>query len=126
VPLFAATTVAIVVFSFTHTWLYLSYVLIACVGLGILGGQAALNAMASSFYPTSLRSTGMGWALGLGRLGGILGPILGGVTLQLQWSTRVLFLLSAIPVAIVTLAILVFCLGTQHRRTPVMPALGEF
>ena len=113
VPLFAITAATIVVFSMAHASLHTAYALIALVGFGILGGQAALNAMASSFYPTSLRSTGMGWVLGLGRLGGIFGPFLGGAMLQLQWTTSTLFLLSAIPTAVATLAILMFCLRRQ-------------
>lgn len=43
-----------------------------------MGAQAALNALAATLYPTAIRTTGMGWALGIGRFGSIVGPILGG------------------------------------------------
>jgi hypothetical protein len=40
---------------------------------------AGLNALAASFHPTSIRSTGVGWALGVGRIGSIAGPLVAGV-----------------------------------------------
>ena len=42
------------------------------------GAQAGLNALAATIYPTPLRATGTGWALGVGRIGAILGPLAGG------------------------------------------------
>jgi AAHS family 4-hydroxybenzoate transporter-like MFS transporter len=48
-------------------------------GLGVIGAQNAANAMAAEVYPTESRSTGVGWALGIGRIGSILGPALGGI-----------------------------------------------
>jgi len=47
-------------------------------GWCIVGGQPGLNALVATYYPTSMRSTGVGWCLGIGRVGGILGPWLGG------------------------------------------------
>jgi hypothetical protein len=44
----------------------------------VAGAQKSVNALAVMFYPTSVRSTGVGWALGIGRLGAILGRMLGG------------------------------------------------
>ena len=49
------------------------------IGLGMLGGQVGLNAISGTIYPTYIRSTGAGWALGVGRIGSILGPVIGGV-----------------------------------------------
>jgi MFS transporter, AAHS family, 4-hydroxybenzoate transporter len=66
-------------------------------GFCIMGGQIALNALAATFYPTPMRSTGLGWALGIGRVGSFVGPVAGGVMLSLQWSTLTIFLLGAIP-----------------------------
>jgi AAHS family 4-hydroxybenzoate transporter-like MFS transporter len=47
-------------------------------GVCIIGGQSAVNALSAHCYPPQIRSTGMGWAMGIGRLGSILGPIIGG------------------------------------------------
>ncbi len=47
-------------------------------GFFIVGGQVSLNALSSYMYPTHIRSTGVGWALGVGRMGSIVGPLLAG------------------------------------------------
>ncbi|SHN79010.1 MFS transporter [Bradyrhizobium erythrophlei] len=60
-------------------------------GFCIVGGQIAANALAAGFYPTSVRATGVGWALGMGRIGSIVGPLVGGMLLGLKWSVGELF-----------------------------------
>jgi len=55
-------------------------------GFFTFGAQIGLNALAAGLYPTVARSTGVGWALGVGRIGSILGPVLGGVLLALGWA----------------------------------------
>ena len=47
-------------------------------GFFVVGGQVSLNALGSYMYPTHIRSTGVGWALGIGRMGSIVGPLLAG------------------------------------------------
>jgi AAHS family 4-hydroxybenzoate transporter-like MFS transporter len=73
---------------------YEGLLMIATLALGtcVQGAQAGLNALAASFYPTRVRATGIGWALGIGRIGSIVGPSLGGVLLSLQWSPSQIFL----------------------------------
>ncbi|MDP9096325.1 MAG: MFS transporter [Pseudomonadota bacterium] len=66
-------------------------------GFCIVGGQIAANALASGSYPTAARATGVGWALGIGRIGSIVGPLLGGLLLSLHWSTEELFGAAAVP-----------------------------
>jgi AAHS family 4-hydroxybenzoate transporter-like MFS transporter len=75
-------------------------------GWCIVGGQPGLNAMAATFYPTYMRSTGVGWGLGIGRMGAIVGPVVGGQLMTLQWSNQQLFLLFAVPALISTLAMI--------------------
>jgi len=58
----------------------LLFTVTAC-GFCVTGGQTASNAAAAAYYPTAIRSTGVGWCLGIGRVGSIIGPILGGVLL---------------------------------------------
>ena len=64
-------------------------------GFCIVGGQIAANALAAGFYPTSVRATGVGWALGIGRIGSIVGPLVGGVLLSLKWSAGEVFVAAA-------------------------------
>ncbi len=75
-------------------------------GFCIVGGQNSANALAAIFYPTSMRSTGVGWALGIGRFGAILGPLIAGVLLGAHMSYGMLFLLGALAPVCSTLAIL--------------------
>jgi AAHS family 4-hydroxybenzoate transporter-like MFS transporter len=74
-------------------------------GCFIQGAQAGLNALAATFYPTSMRSTGVGWALGIGRLGSIVGPLLGGILIAHEWSLQQIFLAGATPALLAVLAI---------------------
>jgi AAHS family 4-hydroxybenzoate transporter-like MFS transporter len=77
---------------------------IASAGLGIIGGQNACHALTAGFYPTTIRSTGVGWALGIGRIGSIVGPVLGGVLLARGTPIGQVFWAAAVPAVIATLA----------------------
>jgi AAHS family 4-hydroxybenzoate transporter-like MFS transporter len=77
------------------------------LGVTVQGAQAGLNALAAMYYPTAIRSTGVGWALGIGRIGSIVGPLLGGVMLSLQWTPQQIFMAGALPAAVAAAAVLV-------------------
>ena len=79
-------------------------VTIASAGLGIIGGQNACHALTAGFYPTAIRSTGVGWALGIGRIGSIVGPVLGGLLLARGTPIGQVFWAAAIPALIATMA----------------------
>ena len=64
-------------------------------------------------YPTEVRSTGIGWALGVGRLGGILGPVIGGMLLGIGLPPRDVLLFASGP-ALATAALVVW-LGFVSR-----------
>jgi AAHS family 4-hydroxybenzoate transporter-like MFS transporter len=66
-------------------------------GFGIIGGQTAANALAAISYPTRVRSTGVGWAVGIGRAGSIVGPGLAGILVEAGISTQNIFYLAIIP-----------------------------
>ncbi|WP_024519176.1 MFS transporter [Bradyrhizobium sp. Tv2a-2] len=72
-------------------------VAIFVAGFCIVGGQIASNALTATFYPTAIRSTGVGWALGIGRIGSIVGPLVGGLLLANQIGPQSLFAVAAIP-----------------------------
>ena len=76
-------------------------------GLMIIGAQGGLNALAARFYPVSVRSTGVGWALGVGRIGSIVGPLIGGTFLTIGWKTREMLLFTAVVAVVAFLSILV-------------------
>jgi AAHS family 4-hydroxybenzoate transporter-like MFS transporter len=74
-------------------------------GAGVIGGQTGANALAASFYPTYIRSTGVGWALGIGRIGSIVGPVFGGIMLSLHLPLTTVFTAAAVPSLIGSAAI---------------------
>lgn len=74
-------------------------------GIGIIGGQTGANVVAALIYPTYIRSTGVGWALGIGRIGSIVGPVIGGIMLAERWPLPTIFLTAAIPAVCGSLAI---------------------
>jgi AAHS family 4-hydroxybenzoate transporter-like MFS transporter len=89
------------------------FVVVAVAGWTVIGAQPGVNALAATFYPTSLRSTGIGWGLGIGRIGAIVGPVLGGIFLSRQWSAEQLFLAAATPAFISCLAMFAFRYGAS-------------
>jgi MFS transporter, AAHS family, 4-hydroxybenzoate transporter len=91
----ACVSIAFIGQPFLSLSLLVSVVFIA--GWGIIGGQPGINSLAAVYYPTYLRSTGIGWSLGIGRIGAIIGPYLGGLLLTLKWTPKEVFLLAAIP-----------------------------
>jgi AAHS family 4-hydroxybenzoate transporter-like MFS transporter len=66
-------------------------------GAIVLGIQSGINVVGAMIYPTSLRANGSGWQLGLGRLGAIVGPVVGGFLSGL--SVPELYMWSALPFA---------------------------
>jgi MFS transporter, AAHS family, 4-hydroxybenzoate transporter len=69
----------------------------AFLGFGVQGGFVGLYAVAARMYPTEIRATGVGYAMGAGRIGGIVGPIVGGILIGVGLSISQNFLVFAIP-----------------------------
>jgi AAHS family 4-hydroxybenzoate transporter-like MFS transporter len=95
--------------------LALLFVIVFVAGWCVIGGQPGLNALSATYYPTDLRSTGVGWGLGVGRLGAIVGPYVVGRLVAAQWTTQQMFS-SAALMALLT-AIAVFALRYTMNRT---------
>jgi AAHS family 4-hydroxybenzoate transporter-like MFS transporter len=62
-------------------------------GFLTISAQVGMNAMAAGLYPAGIRATGVGWALGIGRIGAITGPLIGGVLASLRLDIQDYFLL---------------------------------
>lgn len=89
-------------------------IIVGLTGAGVIGSALAITARAANLYPTAIRSTGVGWALGVGRIGAVISPVAGGYALSAQWSQEELFAAAGIPALIC--AAWVFLLGIAHRR----------
>jgi len=74
-------------------------------GVGVSGAQIGLNAVTAASYPTAIRATGIGWALGMGRVGSILGPAAGGALLAAGWTTQSLLMAAVVPAMIASAAV---------------------
>jgi AAHS family 4-hydroxybenzoate transporter-like MFS transporter len=59
-----------------------------------IGAQMCMVALCATFYETSLRATGVGWSLGIGRIGAVFGPAIGGMLISAGMSTATLFLVA--------------------------------
>jgi MFS transporter, AAHS family, 4-hydroxybenzoate transporter len=81
-------------------------------GFCVVGAQIGLNAVAANYYPAYIRSTGVGWALGVGRIGSIVGPVLGGIMISLQWTMPAMFVAGALAQGLAATA--VFLMAVRH------------
>lgn len=84
-------------------------------GLGVLGGQIGLNALSGTIYPTYMRAMGAGWGLGIGRVGSLAGPILGGYLLAMGIPRPTLLLLDSIPFFFAAIALYAMYVAKRAR-----------
>jgi AAHS family 4-hydroxybenzoate transporter-like MFS transporter len=121
---FAVATASIALIGQPGISLALLNVIVFVAGWAIIGGQPGINALSATFYPTYLRSTGVGWGLGIGRIGAIVGPYLGGTLLGLNWGPRELFLAAAVPalVSTITMIAMIFAMKLPRSTATQRPA----
>jgi MFS transporter, AAHS family, 4-hydroxybenzoate transporter len=74
-------------------------------GFLTISAQVGMNATAAGIYPTDIRATGVGWALGLGRVGAITGPVIGGVLASLRLDIQGYFLIFGLLLAVAAVAV---------------------
>ena len=110
---FLAACIAIAVIGRVAAFPALLFISVVIAGFCVVGGQPAVNALAGTFYPTTLRSTGIGWALGIGRIGSVIGPVIGGQLIAMQWTNGSLFAAAAVPALISALMVV-----RLHRVRP--------
>jgi AAHS family 4-hydroxybenzoate transporter-like MFS transporter len=97
-------SIAVASIGFSGHSIPLTTIAIFCAGFCIIGGQGASNALSATSYPTAIRSTGVGWALGIGRVGSIVGPLVGGIMLTQRMSNESVFVAAAVPALCACLA----------------------
>lgn len=91
----------------------LLFIVVALAGASTIGTQIVANAYTGQFYPTPIRATGLGWALGIGRSGAILAPIVIGMLVGMNLPLQQNFVAIAIPAVIGMVAVLLI----DHRRS---------
>jgi AAHS family 4-hydroxybenzoate transporter-like MFS transporter len=85
----------------------LALLMVTAVALGFFGqgGFIGLYSVAARLYPTQVRATGIGWAIGLGRVGAIIGPSMAGLLIGMGWSQALYFAVLSIPFFVGAIAI---------------------
>ncbi|MFJ8066855.1 MFS transporter [Psychrobacillus sp. NPDC096426] len=96
------------------------YLLVAIAGACSTGTSTVNNAYLSLFYPTFIRSTGIGWSLGIGRFGAVIGPIFGGFLLDLSLPTHVNFIGFAFPGVLAAIAICFIQEKYSNFKNPIL------
>ena len=95
-----SSAVGMVIFAMAPNELNLLLGLILIIGILQQGGFTGLYATAAKLYPTDIRSTGIGWAIGLGRSGAVAGPAIAGYLIAAGLDMSANFILFAVPMAI--------------------------
>jgi len=93
-------TISMLVFGGLSMPVWLTLLIALCVGTTVQGGFNGYWAMAARLYPLRMRSTGVGWALGVGRIGAVLGPIVGGILVGAELPMAAIFAIYALPLAV--------------------------
>ena len=76
------------------------------MGCFLHGITIGLYTLLPRLYPPEIRSTGAGWAIGIGRLGAIVGPALAGYLFGSGFSPTVVYALFALPILLAFAAVL--------------------
>src|SRR6266436_3948618 len=93
-------------------------------GFCVLGIQSGINVAGAMIYPTSLRANGSGWQLGIGRLGSIVGPLVGALFVGLP--VPQLYMWSAIPFAVgAVVCFIIYKLNTARIKARPELAQGQ-
>lgn len=99
------TACLMLTFGFVHQELFI-LITFGLLGFGIQGGFVGMYSLAARIYPTEIRATGVGWAVGAGRIGAIIGPFLGGILIAQGLSMNINFIIFAIPTIIAGWAVI--------------------
>lgn len=109
--------VAMVLFISTTALLALALVVGVVVGALVNGCIAGLYTITPTLYETRLRSTGMGWGIGIGRIGAILAPLATGRLLDASWSPVQLYVAAAVVVTVSAVALVLMRRGPRQDAT---------
>ena len=120
---YLGASVLIVLIGVAGTSVPMLFLTIFGTGVFVVGGMMGAIALAANLYPTAIRSTGVGWAFGIGRIGSICGPIIGGILLSLHWDIKHIFMIGSAPVLCAATASLCISLLASQKKRPVTDSL---
>lgn len=82
----------------------LLYSMAFIAGFTVIGGICGSGVLVADSYPTWIRATGLGWALGIGRVGAIVGPLIGGIAISQHVSLSSFYSVGALPMLLAAIA----------------------
>jgi MFS transporter, AAHS family, 4-hydroxybenzoate transporter len=94
-------------------------------GFFVGGAGTGLIAVAAGMYPTSIRSTGIGWAMGMGRVGQLFGPLLTGLLVALGWKVGGIFYATAVPCFIGAIFLLLLMFARPNMEPDASPRAAQ-
>ncbi|MDF2418494.1 MFS transporter [Acinetobacter beijerinckii] len=106
IPVFFIGFLSIAVIGYSISYPLILFMIVFISGFAIVGGQPAINAFSANYYPVLLRTTGVGWSIGIARLGSVIGPLLGGY-LSKELDVTHLFIVASIPSLLLILTLLI-------------------
>ncbi len=95
-----------------------------CAGMTITGSQTGANGTCGKLYPARMRTSGLGWALGIGRLGGIAAPALGGYLLTIGLAPTRIFLSACLFALVAAAATGLLAFRGSRMRIPTSPVVS--
>jgi benzoate transport len=117
---FVIGAVFMAVFAASGSSLVLLMIVTTLIGFFTYGSLIGLYAFAAQRYPPNVRATGVGWAIGVGRIGSIIGPYLAGVMIGWGWDRSAYYLVLGVPLLVGAMAVY---LANEHLNdTPSKPA----
>jgi len=124
VPMYASGAVALTLLGFGGNT-FVIYGLVAVAGAATIGAQNIVQAYVSQYYPAYIRSTALGMASGIGRIGGMFGPLLGGFLLSISLPIQLNFIAFAIPGLIAAVALALVPQQRNHTLNSEMQSNSE-
>jgi AAHS family 4-hydroxybenzoate transporter-like MFS transporter len=118
VVLFCSYTLAacfILMLGFSTGSVALLVIAVFGAGIGTGGSQIGINALSAAFYPTASRATGVSWANAMGRIGSVVGSMVGGQLLSFGWGLGAVFSMAVVPALVAAIAI--FAEGRTETHT---------
>jgi AAHS family 4-hydroxybenzoate transporter-like MFS transporter len=95
----------------------LIYVLGFAIGVFVIGGHIGVIALSGQLYPTFMRSTGVGWSLGIGRFCAVGSPMLGGLLIAYHWQASAVLTAVIVPAFIAASAIFLIAMIRMPEAT---------
>jgi len=114
IAFFALAAASMIAFALINASPTVLLLLAFALGFFTVGGMIGLYSVSARLYPTSLRNTGLGWGIGIGRLGAIVGPNVAGILIGIGWEQDDYFLLLSLPLLVAIVS--TWALGKSQSR----------